>query len=170
MNNVKSFEEFVNEDWFNGPESYYRLQKLYRDDPSFRRSVDNGTLRTEVGAEERITPNDDEEFYGLFNISKNWNPNNEDVQVSMHCLTDNPKDLYGSVKSKEIMDILDIFAEKVGEKDYEYAWVGGSSIYAKVSVKKRPSGINKATISHIIKVYKDRYECEQDMIESLKKN
>ena len=53
MGIVKTFKEYVNEEWYKGPESYYRLQKLYRDDPSFRRNVDNGTIGVEVGAEER---------------------------------------------------------------------------------------------------------------------
>ena len=166
---VKTFEEFINEEWFKGPESYYRLQKLYRDDPSFRRNVDNRTLGVEAGADERVFPNNDEVFYGLLSISKNWNPNNEDVQVSMHCLTDNPKDLYGSVSSKELMDAIDVFAEEVDKKEFEYAWVANHSIYAKVSVSKRPNGINKASISHVIKLYKDAYECEHDMIETMRR-
>ena len=168
MDTVKKFGEFINEEWFKGPESYYRLQKLYRDDPSFRRNVDNRTLGVEVGAKERVFPNDDEVFYGLLSISKNWNPNDEKVFVSIHCLTDNPKDLSGHVSSKELMDVLDTFGEEVGKKDYELAWVA-NSIYAKVSVNKKPYGENKASISHIIKVYKNGQECEHDMIETMRK-
>ena len=170
MDKVKSFEEFINEVWFKGPESYYRLRDMYINDPSFRRKVDTGTLDTEMGANDRITPNNDEVFYGVLHIPKNANPiEKEDTNVTMKCLTDNPKELYGSVKSQELMSVIDKFEAEVGKEDFEYAWIGNNSIYAKVSVKKRPSGANKAVIAHLLKVYRNGDECEQDMIETLRK-
>lgn len=172
MNKVKSFEEFINEVWFKGPESYYRLRDMYINDPSFRRKVDTGTLDTEMGANDRITPNDDEVFYGVLSISINANPiEKEKTNVTMHCLTDNPKELYGSVKSQELMSVIDKFEAEVGKEEFEHAWIGssGNSIYAKVSVKKRPGGVNKAVITHLLKVYRNGDECEQDMIETLRK-
>lgn len=170
MGNVKSFKEFVNEKWSNEPESHYRLRDLYNNDQSFRRAVDNGTLGIEPRSRGGVAPKDNETFYGLLNISKNWNPNSKDIRVSMHCLTDSPKELYGSVDSDELTKVMDDFEHEVGEEEFKSSWTTDHTIFAKVSIKRHPVDKNRFNISHLIKVYRNEQECEDDMIETLKKS
>ena len=175
---VKKFEEFINE--FYEPESHFRLKDIYANDASFRRSVDNGTLRYDSDVSGGgVKPNIDEVFYGILTIQKGEKfikNSNKEMKVRLEVLNDDSHRLMTGTAPMD--QIANAFQEMVDnlkgeEKEwfdgYDETWIDGllsRRIYAKVGCKW---GADKnLMIGSVQKFFITREDMDEDVIETLR--